>query len=323
MDFGFPIFRIFITKIIGTSKQLAMRKITVFLSLLFIIGFLLSTPVNGQEVLDNQEVINLVESGLPSSIIVKKIKSSPNRFDLSTDALIELSQNNVPEEIITAMMESEGNAVSDNFEMLNMFDDPGIYFVKGESIDEGMTFMAPSVIDKVKEGSFGQHMARSVTAAAKTKVKAIVASPTANYKLSSQPEFYFYFGDSEQPVVEKQQPQNQTDQTMAMIQAMQQMSMTGGGQQVEFQSIASPNEMRLVKTDVKKNERLFVASQASGMTRESGIDSDYVVVFNYEQAAKGLYRVYFTEPLKKGEYLFIYAGTALFPGQHIFDFTVE
>ena len=52
-----------------------------------------------QEVLTNQNVMNLVQKGLPPSVIIAKIRSAKNNFDVSIDTLIKLKENNVPDEV--------------------------------------------------------------------------------------------------------------------------------------------------------------------------------------------------------------------------------
>jgi hypothetical protein len=48
----------------------------------------------------------MAKAGLPSSIIVSKIRTSKTNFDTSTDELIRLQQVRVPPEIINAMVEA-------------------------------------------------------------------------------------------------------------------------------------------------------------------------------------------------------------------------
>jgi hypothetical protein len=297
------------------------KKITLLLISVLISGLLCAPALFSQtgEVLNNEGVISLINSGLPTSIIISKIESSPNRFDLSTDALIKLSSQKVPEEIINAMMGSEKRRVSEYHDLTKKFDKPGIYLLKGEINDADVSSLEPSVIDKVKEGSFGSHMAGALTAASKKKVKAIIAGGNSNTTVESSPVFIFYFGGESDVVTEPAQPANQND-PLAMIKALQNMSIAD---KVEFSSISSPNEIRLVKTEASAKERSFVASAASGMTRESGIDSDFVREFKFERLAPGLFRVYFEKPVEKGEYLFVPAGIILGQGQYIYDFSVR
>jgi len=54
--------------------------------------------------LTNAEVIKLVKGGLSSELIVKTIKSRPNQFDMSTDGMLALKNNGVPDNVIEAMI---------------------------------------------------------------------------------------------------------------------------------------------------------------------------------------------------------------------------
>jgi HEAT repeat protein len=56
-----------------------------------------------EEVLTNEDVVLLVKSGLPLDLVQEKIESSENAFDDSTEALVELKEKEVPDEIIRLM----------------------------------------------------------------------------------------------------------------------------------------------------------------------------------------------------------------------------
>jgi len=299
-----------------TSKKSLVLFVAFFISVLFVCN----AHAQSGEILDNQGVVELVKSGLPGSIIIKKIQSSPNKFDLSTEALVKLTNDGVPEDIIAVMMESKGNTISEHHDLLVKLGEPGIYHVIQEEPNLEFAFLDPSVIDKVKEGNFGSHMAGALTAAAKKKVRAIVANGQANLKTSTKPVFLFYFGDPNSKDAAPESPKADPNDPMAMIRALQGMNTA---QKIKFSGISSPNELRLVKTDADKKERAFIASSASGMVRESGIDSDYVRQFKFDRIAPGLFRVYMDRPLEPGEYLFIYAGIALYQGQYVYDFSAK
>ena len=56
------------------------------------------------EVLTNDKVITMVKAGLASTIIVNKIRASKTSFITSTDELIRLKQEKVPDEVINVMI---------------------------------------------------------------------------------------------------------------------------------------------------------------------------------------------------------------------------
>ena len=82
-----------------------MRIIGVFITL---VG--LSFFANAQtkvDTLTNAKVIKLSQLGLQPSVIINKIQSSYPYFDVSTDALINLSENGVSADVINEMMKSD------------------------------------------------------------------------------------------------------------------------------------------------------------------------------------------------------------------------
>src|ERR1043165_2360335 len=60
------------------------------------------------EILTNATVIEMSKIGLDKQIILKKIGDSPNRFDVSANALIELKKASVADEVIALMLEKSG-----------------------------------------------------------------------------------------------------------------------------------------------------------------------------------------------------------------------
>ncbi len=66
--------------------------------------FVLATSVNAQdETLTNADIISLTKAAIDKAVIVNKIRSTNTKFDLSTDALIQLKQAGVANEVVTAM----------------------------------------------------------------------------------------------------------------------------------------------------------------------------------------------------------------------------
>src|ERR1043166_7995790 len=58
--------------------------------------------------LTNADVVKLVKAGLSPAPIEAKIEASPTAFDTSTDALIALTKEGVPESVIRAMIAKGG-----------------------------------------------------------------------------------------------------------------------------------------------------------------------------------------------------------------------
>jgi HEAT repeats len=82
-----------------------MRKASLTLGTLLLIG-LLACPPASAETLSNEDVIELVKSKLGEKLIIKKIKLSKCRFDVSTKKLVELKKSGVPDTIIDLMVDT-------------------------------------------------------------------------------------------------------------------------------------------------------------------------------------------------------------------------
>ncbi len=54
--------------------------------------------------LTNADVLKMLESKLPESVIIAKVQASEVKFDTSTDAIIELNKKGVSEKVLTAMI---------------------------------------------------------------------------------------------------------------------------------------------------------------------------------------------------------------------------
>src|ERR1035437_7565571 len=83
--------------------------------LLTVMCFLICTLALGQTVLTNDQILEMVNAKLTSSLIIGQIRNSKTNFDLSTSQMIRLSQAGVPEEIIAAMRKaSNGTPACDS-----------------------------------------------------------------------------------------------------------------------------------------------------------------------------------------------------------------
>ena len=66
--------------------------------------FALSPAAADEEALTNQDLVKLTQAGLGPSVIVAKIASSQTAFDTSVEALVALSENEVAQEVLAAML---------------------------------------------------------------------------------------------------------------------------------------------------------------------------------------------------------------------------
>ncbi len=63
-----------------------------------------------QSSISNNEVVEMVKTGLSPAIIVAKIRASKTKFDTSTEALKFLADAKVPDEVIVAIIEKQQHA---------------------------------------------------------------------------------------------------------------------------------------------------------------------------------------------------------------------
>ena len=76
-----------------------------FLIVLFLaLTSLFSQPLRVQQKLTNQDVIKMVKAGISQELIVETIKNGVPDFDLSSDGIIALKKEAVPDAIIQAML---------------------------------------------------------------------------------------------------------------------------------------------------------------------------------------------------------------------------
>ena len=89
------------------SRRSRLRILSLAIAML--LGTIYVLPALGQDQgaplpMTNAEVIKLVKGGLNNELIIKAIRSRPNHFDLSADAMLNLKGNGVPDNVIEAMM---------------------------------------------------------------------------------------------------------------------------------------------------------------------------------------------------------------------------
>ena len=65
------------------------------------------------EVLTNESVVKLVQSGVGSSLIVKMIEEQPNTFHLGSASVIQLKQKGVPQSVISAMLSKKAGGAAE------------------------------------------------------------------------------------------------------------------------------------------------------------------------------------------------------------------
>src|ERR1700724_3513815 len=65
-----------------------------------------------QKPLTNEDIVSMVQAGLPQDVVVEKIKTSKTAFDTSTEALVALKKAGVAGDIIRIMVNPAAEAKS-------------------------------------------------------------------------------------------------------------------------------------------------------------------------------------------------------------------
>ena len=81
----------------------ARTALIVHCALALLLGALV-TSGDAQEVLTNETIVAMVKGGFSDTVILAKIRTSQTKFDTSTDALMKLKAEKVPDKVIEAMI---------------------------------------------------------------------------------------------------------------------------------------------------------------------------------------------------------------------------
>lgn len=272
---------------------------------LAIFAFLFSFPSsaqNKQDILTNETVATLHKKGLGASIIINKIKTSKSTFDVSTDALIKLKDDGIPDDIVSAMIES---ADKNKVEIVDL-NDPlskhrsGIYHYNPNDSLKTLSRIDPTVVSSGKAGGLGQAMAYQYTnGISQIKSTSVLSGPNAHKQINGKSvTFYFYF----------ERGNTQLNQVGAM--------------NWWFATASSPNEFALVKTVQKKDSRQFDTGSQNAYGASVGIEEKQKIRFSYVEVADGIFKITINGDLKPGEYCFIYTGStpSMYSNDKVFDF---
>ena len=255
--------------------------------LLVIMVFFIGSNVFGQQsdVLSNETIISMYAKGLPASIITSRLKTAKNNFDISTDALVKLTENKIPEDIINAMVEAGGDASRhlvkiDPNNPLDMHESGIYYFRKTGDLGE-IIALEPTIYSQNKSG--GALASALSYGIAKVKVGVTLDGVSSHMQIQEQkPEFYFYFD-----ITKNSLSQNSN---------------------WWFSTATSPNEFILVDFTIKRKSRDVEIGSASILGSSSGVADKNKIPFKFDKVAPGIYKVYFEKPIS-GEFCFMYAGS--------------
>jgi hypothetical protein len=270
------------------------RKIYYFLLLLLCAG----SHCFAQDVLTNKSIIALSKAGLPSSIIINKLKMNKCAFDLSTDALIDLKNNKVADDVLNAMIDKQGtsittgNAGADS--VIVKLQQSGIYYYDPRTNRYSKVDATVVTGTKMNANLLGTF-----------KSKSTLDGPEANLQVDRVPVFYFYFSNNQQTNNLSNTNASNVAYKDEFVDMLRAYAPSAGTSNAAF----SPNDFKLIKMDKSRNTRSF---QSGKMSMYSGVSSGAdknVQTFKYESITPNLYKVYFPKGLPNGEYCFIYASS--------------
>jgi len=78
----------------------------------FVVGLLFSSPgpvQSGAEVLSNESIINMTSANVDKDLLLLKINTTHNAFDVSVSGLVTLYQGRVNQDVMIAMMSAAAN----------------------------------------------------------------------------------------------------------------------------------------------------------------------------------------------------------------------
>ncbi len=276
-----------------------MKTKFLFSVLLALIGLSLCAQTK-TDTLTNEKIIQLSKIGLQPSVIINKIQTSVTRFDVGTDDLINLNNNQVASDVINEMMKvatEQQVAVAYQKDMNDpaTMHSPGIYYYYPNDKNKPIRKVDPTVASSGHSGGgsfygFGGSKETSIISGGKSKMQIN----------ETMPVFYFYFEHNTNPFADNWW----------------------------FATATSPNEFVLVKLDETKSSRVFQIGSTTTIGGfgggNSGIPEKVKVPFTYEQVSDGIYKVVFQQALKPGEYCFVYASSTpnRYSNDKVFDFGI-
>ena len=262
----------------------------------------------GAETLTNANIIELVKVGIGNEAIIAKIKSTDGNYSLTTDDLIALKTAGVPGDVIAAMIAGPGRtepaaAAMSLTDMDPMVPHPsGVYLI--DTRGKRLQRIDPTVSSQAKTGGiFGYALTMGI---ASMSIKVAIAGEAARVAApTGVPSFYFFFDAS-----------NPATTNLAS-------SWAAGS----AQTVSSPSEFTLIKLMSKTGRREARVGSMNIAGAKSGVMDSDRIAFDYEMVRPGVYKVTPKQPLRAGQYGFIYAlaggGTTGAMSARIFDFSVS
>lgn len=265
-----------------------MRK---FLIVLLLNVCCMAAYAQDNEILTNQTVLEMTELGFESDVIISKIQTTGNKFDLTLEALKELKAKNVPGAVIAAMVKAgKKETVAE--------EKTGIFSIQADGNEQRIF---PTAFSGTKTRTLAAGLTYGI---ASGKIKSVLNNPVSrNVVPVNNQTFMFYF----LPFKDNQ------------------LAATDWW----FRATTSPNEFVLIRLDVNKNKGVREVETGKAnmwVGTDAGVKNSKVIEFSVEDMGNGMFKVIPNEMLVNGEYCFFYQGAIPQGGynnQSVFDFSIQ
>ncbi len=266
-------------------------------------------------ILRNQDIVDMHINGVSRNIITKKIQYSESDFSLTTEALIDLKNAKVPDQLVKVMMvpkravQQSGNpnliagalAPHPDYPIASRskFSGAGIFYEEYKGGAPKYEELEPTTTNQRKSGGLGEAAANSVTHGLSGQSQRVgLANPSANFIVEdNRPVFYFVFAGARKDM-------NTVAESI-------------------FEGVASPNDFTLMKVKPTQRGREFVIGRETSVSSSSGF-SEGTVPFRFKKISNTLYKVYFDQDIQAGEYAFFYnKGSEFSSSLKLYDFSLR
>lgn len=237
-----------------------------------------AASVAAQEKLTNQGVVEMVEAGLGDSLVISKIQQAGSvEFDLEVDAIIDLKNKNVSEDVIQAMLDKSsaspwGDSPSSQTDNTGTGDPSGGF----QSMQEDMGFRLIKVALSTEEGDQPLQIMRG--------------------EMTSSGFSYFRLTFMDYPGLEAR---IRTSDQGATLLVKSRDPLTGGRFFIGKLDSDTDDGVRSLKVSSFK-QRLSAGFGSSRGFMEP--DPDWTVPYEAVEEEPGLWRVIPSTPLQPGEY---------------------
>jgi hypothetical protein len=255
-----------------------------------------------EETLTNEIIIQLSKAGLDKDVIKSKINLSKCNFSTTTADLINLNKNKVHGEVINLMIKKE-NSVKNNpastpidVEKFNGLK-YGVYLYD-TAIGKYIEIKPLLVLDK-NSAYFEDRLSSGLDKLFSSKEFASIKGLSSTNKFYTYKPLLFFVFDTTATAPKRGN--------------------------IGWENVTSPNDFFLIKMNTTKNNREFGLGKNSTTGTEIAVNDKIKIPFSTRKLRKGVFMVYPTDPILKGEYCFAFVSAFKFTGTNrkLYDFSVR